>query len=103
MLEGVDCSRCGGVKGENPAGGGGVSGSNLCPDCRAEDLIDSTVLKRRQAEVYTLLECGYDDRQIAETMDISESTVATHRGDMRKAIRDARRTLERIEEGKLTV
>lgn len=99
-----ECVRCGATDDlEHGIVVGAVSDINetVCNVCRAEELIDGTVFKRRQAEVYALLEHGYADDRVGEFLGISPSTVASHRSDMQKAIRDARRTLDWVEDGRL--
>ena len=100
MQEATECVRCGATDDEPGVVVGDVSPINgvVCNDCRVEELLDGTVLKRRQAEVYNLLENGYSQHEVAETLKISESTVSTHRSDILRAIRNANRTVDWLDD-----
>lgn len=98
------CVRCDAE--HNPDDGvvvGNVSPINgtVCNDCFAAELVDGTVLKRRQAEVYALIANRHEDEDIADILDISESTVASHRSNIKRSVRNARRTLDWISEERL--
>jgi DNA-binding NarL/FixJ family response regulator len=46
-----------------------------CNHCRADQLVDATVLKRREAEVRSLKECGWSHAEIADSLGLAKSTV----------------------------
>jgi DNA-binding NarL/FixJ family response regulator len=46
-----------------------------CNHCRGDQLADATVLKRREAEVRALKECGWSHSKIADGLGIAKSTV----------------------------
>lgn len=86
----------------------GDANQSVCNVCRAEQLQDETVLKRREAQVYALREQGYSDERVAETLQAlhnsdspKSGTISTHRSNIRKKLKQARQTLNEIDESRL--
>lgn len=55
-------------------------------DAFVEQLSNKTLLTSRQAEVYTLRECGYGRQDIVQTLDISEGAVDSHWSKAREQV-----------------
>lgn len=64
---------------------------------RAADLVDRTVLKRREAEVQALKEAGLTHQKIAEELGIAKSTVDEYSRRITDRIKRARVTIDEVE------
>lgn len=101
------CIHCGAI--DEPehgivVGAVGELNESVCNVCRADELREHTVLKRRESEVYALREQGMNDERIAElvqALNNSDSpkpqTVANHRSNILTKIQQATRTLDEID------
>jgi len=95
----TECIHCGAV--DEPEHGvvvGLVGELNeaICNICRADELRETTVLKRRESEVYALKEQGYNHERIAELLEIEKSTVDEYSRRINDRVRRARNTIELV-------
>ncbi|PSQ42886.1 hypothetical protein BRD17_07450 [Halobacteriales archaeon SW_7_68_16] len=67
-------------------------------DERAELLAERTVLKQREAEVQALKEAGRTHAEIAETLDLSKSTIDEYSRRINDRLVRAEATLDEIEQ-----
>jgi len=63
---------------------------------RAEELAETTVLTRRQADVQALSEQGLTRQEIADELDVSINTIDEHRQDIKKRIKRAEQTVDEL-------
>lgn len=64
---------------------------------RAEALVETTALKRREAEVYALKEQGLSHAEIADELEISKSTVDEYSRRINDRVERARATLAELD------
>lgn len=76
----------------------GAHNEATCNVCRAEDLRERTVLKRREAEVYALKEQGHSHVEIAAMLDIAKSTVDEYSRRINDRLERARATVAMLDE-----
>lgn len=65
---------------------------------RAQILAEETILDKGEAEVQAWLEAGADRGQIANRIGRAVSTVDSHRQEIKRKLRQAKRTVEYLNE-----
>lgn len=95
-----ECIHCGATDDEREdllVGLVGELNENVCNVCRAEELREETVLKRRESEVAALKEQGMKHEDIAGMLGIKKSTVDEYSRRLRDRVRRATVTANELQ------
>ena len=74
----------------------GESNATVCNICRTKELIDNTVLSRRESEVAALKEQGMTHDRISDLIGLEKSTVDEYSRRMSEKVQNAIRTQEEL-------